>query len=826
MAIPHKSLNTLTLLIPLAVAGSAHAGAIGHALQQQMAAAAAGERLEIIVTLQGSSAPSNHVAALLQGLGIHTAVTLRALPMLGTRATTAQIHALAARPEIRAIHYNSPLQFTNLEARKITGAARVVENPADFGRAIPYSGAGVTVMVHDSGIDATHADLQYGSHVVQNVQALTNLQSLESSLPFTYLENQLNTDLSSGHGTHVAGTMGATGARSGGKFRGVAPGAHLVGYGSGAAVAILYSLGGFDYALTHQFSYPHPIRVITNSWGGSGPFDPTDPVNVASYEAYKRGMVVLFAAGNDGPAEDTHNPYAQAPWVISVAASEKDGVLTDFSSRGKRGERGSFQMADGRHWTYVNEPTITAPGVDIISTRALSGALPYAATPDDAAVLTPAELPFYTVMSGTSMATPHVAGVVALMLEANPALGPDDVREILRRTATNISGRLSWEAGTGHVNAYAAVQEAAAVRGDYGATVNAGRSFNSSAILLPGPAPLDFSLQFLPVGTVQEVSFQVSADIAWVAARAEIGENTLALLLTDPAGNKYGSGVSLPLLGSTVSAGAPGRPGTWKLTVRGVGSVSGVGLDPLGVSNGVGLPGTVTGQISFLRSGGYTGLNDIAGHAVRGAIEHAISQRLADGYSDGNFRPDQVLTRAELADFLTMGGSIRQQLPRPGDAAATDVGFRDPHFAAIAAVTTAGGVLRDLSHRQAPVLPLRAGAFLPTAAVTRLDLAGALVQALGLEANALGFSGPLTVQYEGRRLAIEDAASVPANQRGYVQLALDQGLLGARFWLTQGPLDPQPVVHAKFDPATPVTRAAYVVAIGRWLEQYLLATDA
>ncbi|MGO4779784.1 S8 family serine peptidase, partial [Lysobacter sp. 2RAB21] len=133
----------------------------------------------------------------------------------------------------------------------------------------------------------------------------------------------------------------------------------------------------------------------------SGTFDPTDPVSLATYEAYKNGIVSVFAAGNDGPGANTHNPYAQAPWVISVGAGNKDGTLADFSSRGNPGETGQFTMPDGQSWTYVNEPTLVATGVDIVSTRALTGALPLLATQQDLAL--GARLPFYTHMSGTSM---------------------------------------------------------------------------------------------------------------------------------------------------------------------------------------------------------------------------------------------------------------------------------------------------------------------------------------------------------------------------------------------------------------------------------------
>ena len=733
--------------------------------------------------------------------------------------------AEAKRDEVASIYFNAPLQYFDQEANGLSGAGRTVANPGDYGRAIPFSGAGVTVVVNDSGIDATHNDLKFGEHVVQNTQGVTNLAALDTMLPITYLEGIPHTDWGSGHGTHCAWIIGGTGAMSNGLYRGVAPGADLVGYGSGAVLLILDAVGGLDYAATNQFSYDSPIRVVSNSWGSSGKFDPLDPVNIASYELYKRGIVTVFAAGNEGPGEDTHNPYSQAPWVISVGASEKDAVLTSFSSRGKRGESGSFSTTDGKQWTYINEPTTVAPGVDIVSTRDLLGALPPLEAQHDAETLDPAYLPFYTHMSGTSMATPHVAGIVALMLEANPNLTPAQVKDIIERTATNMTGRLPWEAGTGHVNAYAAVAEAAGLRNDFGATVNALREFHANALLVEGPPPIPFSIDFAPVGPVTEQSFEVGSDIAWVAARATVDANTVAIVLTDPDGIRYGSEIALPVLGDTVTTGAPGKAGTWTVTVRGVGSVSGVALDPLAVTNGYGVPGTITGELSFLKSGGYTGMGDVANHPARQAIEFAVANRLVDGYSDNRFRPDAYLRRGELAQYLVMGASVRQSLPLDGVPSFDDLDTANVAYPFAEAVVARGAALRDLVQAQDGVMGLLNGDFRANDYVTRASLAYSLVQSMALQAEARAFNGQLTAFYNGQRIPLDDAGSIAPSLRGYVQLALDQGLVNARFTLTQGPFDLVPTLHAWFDPSKKVTRADYAVAAGRYLAAYQSAED-
>jgi serine protease AprX len=428
---------------------------IGSQLAQQLLTALPIQQLQIVVVYKQSGPVAPTQVQALQALGITRGISFRALPVAGALATPYAIRQLAKRPDVLAIHANRNLTYYNQEARELSGVNQLQADPS-YG----YTGAGVTVMINDSGIDGLHSDVAFGSHVVENVQALLNLHSLVNFLPVTYLEGQPVTDISSGHGTHCAGTVGGSGARSGGLYRGVAPGASLVGYGSGAVISILDAVGGFDYAIANKNSFGAPIRVISNSWGSSGPFDPTDPVNIASYEAYKQGIVSVFAAGNEGPAANTINPYSVAPWVIAVGAADKSRVLADFSSRGNPGETGNFTMPDGQSWTYVSQPTVVATGVGIVSTRALTGVLPVLGAPDDIS-LDPAHLPFYTHMSGTSMATPHVAGIVALLFEADPALTPAGVKQLLADTAAPMPGYTAFEVGAGHVDAYAAGAAAA-----------------------------------------------------------------------------------------------------------------------------------------------------------------------------------------------------------------------------------------------------------------------------------------------------------------------------------------------------------------------------
>ncbi|MGB2105419.1 MAG: S8 family serine peptidase, partial [Glaciecola sp.] len=393
---------------------------------------------------------SNEAHSVMQNLGLPY-LALKELPMVGATLSADAITQLEANPAVKSIYYDAPLRYYNYNSGEITGGHFVHDN-------YQFTGKGGVVAVVDSGVDATHPDLTFGEKTIQNVKLVNDLDLFGLT---ANLEGIPNTDTSSGHGTHVAGTVAGSGAASANDdtrsnlHDGIAPDAKMVGIGAGEAISILHALQGFDYALANQEKYD--IDVITNSWGGGAGsnFDPNNPINKASFEAYKRGMVVTFAAGNDGAGDDTLNVYAVAPWVIDVAAGTPDSKLADFSSRGVPGDE-------------IKTPDITAPGSTIYSARAVNTPLPALGPVIDPA--NPDYHLYYATMSGTSMATPFVAGAATVLLEANPNLSPDQIDAILKASADDMfdeDGRqyLAHEVGAGHINVVKAVELALQTEG-------------------------------------------------------------------------------------------------------------------------------------------------------------------------------------------------------------------------------------------------------------------------------------------------------------------------------------------------------------------------
>ncbi|RUO57321.1 S8 family serine peptidase [Pseudidiomarina insulisalsae] len=760
---------------------------------------------QVIITFDQDEAPSDGQLQALEDLGV-SGVAMQRLPMVGALATAQQIERIYQRVDVRSVWHNDPLVLENGDATAITGVKSLRDDTSLRSNGIPYSGRGIGVVVNDSGVDGTHGDLMYPQHVVQNVLAQVNLNSFSGIAPITYQENVANTDIAGGHGTHVAGTIGGTGAMSNGEHNGVAPGASIIGYGSGAGLFILDTIGGFDYALHNQFTYN--IRVISNSFGNTGDvgtdFNPDDPTNVATKALADNGIITVFSAGNSGPGESTiTGNFKKAPWVITVAAGDKQGNLADFSSRGVNGKTGTA-VVDGETYTWEDRPTITAPGVDIISVRASLSSTGTLSATQDSENLPPEQLAYYTFSSGTSMAAPHVSGIVALMLEANPNLQWQQVKQIIQETATVMPGRDAWEAGAGYVNAHAAVRAALGNSELFGDTVKLNREFNANALLTDGES-ITRTVEYFPVGETASETFTVPASATLVLASAQIETGT-AFVLEDPNGNRYGSGIGLPVLGSSVGVSAPAVPGTWKVYARGIGSVSGLSLDPLGVTNGIGIPAPTDVSIRFVESAGIDGIDDTQGHPARVFIELAINERLMDARATG-FAPDASLERIELADALTLSGLTRQS--RSGNS----IRFfdTDANTAAFAnAVTSRNAPLRSGAANTAALMPpLTSSHFGSDASVSRTDVAYALVQALGLEelANSFDPNEPIVVIRLDQVLELEDSFEIPANKRGYVQLALNMGLAQVELSVEQGTFDLTPTLTARFNGDASVTRA-------------------
>src|SRR2546426_6022476 len=383
--------------------------------------------LNVIVTYR--SAPTAFDLAKLRALGIMGGTIFRRLPMVVVNATRDQIVSIAALPAVRSVFADRTLSFFDAESRALIGVNEVEADPTLLVPFVgPLTGAGVTIAVLDTGVDATHPDLPFGSKVVGNVRLGT---ALGGGIGFTYplnVEGLPDTDLVLGHGTFVASVAAGSGVASGGSYRGVAAGASILGLSAGD-LFIVNVLEGFDYILQNAARYG--VRVVNCSWGTQGFFDPDDPVNIATRQLHDSGITVVFAAGNQGPSPDTLNPYAVAPWVIGVGSSRKDARLSRFSSRGIFEE-------------LLYHPTLIAPGESITAASPL--------------LLNAGN--YYATESGTSFAAPHVAGVVALMLQERPGLQPVDIKRLLQATATPILERDRSEVGAGLLDAWAAITSA------------------------------------------------------------------------------------------------------------------------------------------------------------------------------------------------------------------------------------------------------------------------------------------------------------------------------------------------------------------------------
>jgi len=283
-----------------------------------------------------------------------------------------------------------------------------------------YTGKGITIAIIDTGIDYNHPDLGgcFGS-------------SCKVIGGYDFVNNDANPIDDHGHGTHCAGIAAGDGV-----LKGVAPDAKLYAYkvlSSSGIGTFAQVISGIERATdpNKDGNFSDRADVISMSLGGGSSCSSTDAFMVAIDNAIRVGIAVVVAAGNNGPGSKTISaPGCHEP-VITVGATDKSDKLASFSSRGPAIEDG----------IEIEKPDVVAPGVSICAAQWDSAWQSYQCYDTK-----------HTAISGTSMATPHVAGLAALLKQADHNLTNADIKNILQNTAVDL-GLSIYEQGYGRINA-------------------------------------------------------------------------------------------------------------------------------------------------------------------------------------------------------------------------------------------------------------------------------------------------------------------------------------------------------------------------------------
>jgi hypothetical protein len=355
--------------------------------------------------------------------------------------------------------------------------------PAAYARGL--TGAGVTVAIVDTGIDAAHPDLAGKIIAAED-----------------FVGDGNGTDDPFGHGTHVASIVAGTGAASSGEFQGVAPAATLINARvCDASGQCLDSdiLAGMEWAAATLHA-----PIVNLSLGGTDTpdIDPLeDAVNRLSAEF---GTLFVIAAGNEGLPLAIDSP-GSADAALTVGAVDGNDELAGFSSTGPR-------LGD-----HAVKPDITAPGVAITAARAAGTALG------------PLVGDQYVTLSGTSMATPHVAGSAALLLEQHPDWSGAQLKAALMATAQPTADLNAYQQGAGRVDVDRATRQA----------------------ITTEPPSMSFGIAAFP----HEDDLPITRTVTYHNSGADPLVMTLAAALSNFAGPAPGGMVSISASTITVPAG-------------------------------------------------------------------------------------------------------------------------------------------------------------------------------------------------------------------------------------------------------------------------------
>jgi len=368
-------------------------------------------------------------------------------------ATYKDIIHLTSLPEVVMVERDYPIiRFLDVSSPATKSRPSGIYSPEtawDEG----YTGQDIVIAILDTGVDDNHESLD--GKFVAGVDVSNQGFDVNG-----------NPDDGNGHGSHCAGIAmgdgGATDEDSDGEpdYQGTAPDALLIDVKIGTDLG--GNLGnsiirGIEWCRENKDEYD--IRILSISFGSTSSSDGQDATSRAANDAVlEDGLILVTAAGNSGPNNNGLPPPAAADEVITVANVDDNGsiprgddVIASTSSRGPRDDDGDEDYMDEL------KPEISAPGTDIMSVQH-----------SEFGQGNPNIQGQYVEMSGTSMACPHISGIVALMLEANPNLTPSEVKQILKDTAdtkgepydTSLDKYYSREYGWGLVDAYGAVRGA------------------------------------------------------------------------------------------------------------------------------------------------------------------------------------------------------------------------------------------------------------------------------------------------------------------------------------------------------------------------------
>ncbi len=477
------------VVLAVSIAGVAQATAstspslakISDTLAATLSKAAATDKVTVMV--HGTDIAAARDAA--SSAGLKTVTSWSRIGVVVARGTADQVRDARSLRGVTYLEGNQKLKFSMETSHTATRGNKARAELRD-GNGKPLDGRGVGAAIIDTGIDSTHPAFKNpdgSSAVKKNLKYICGeVIQPDPSTNDTCFADLTGTDTDTlsvgGHGTHVAGIVGSRDVTlsDGGKLHGAAPGATLYGLSVGAGLFVIGADAALYWVLQHHAapcgagvpaSQCPPIRVTNNSYGpsGGGAFDPNSATVKIQRELAKEGVVTVWANGNDGGdgSASLSNPPGMDPTggIISVASyfdkdtGTRDGVVSEFSSRGKKGQPSTY-------------PDISAPGENITSAcRPYLVVCSTGLDPRNGPGLL--DIGTWNTISGTSMATPHIVGIVTVMFQVAPGASPATVENALKSTAYKYSDGAAYETvgsyttsydkGTGLVDVYAAAKK-------------------------------------------------------------------------------------------------------------------------------------------------------------------------------------------------------------------------------------------------------------------------------------------------------------------------------------------------------------------------------